>query len=138
MSANPFALPDDSREITIDLPLPVSSNRLWRSARGHVYRSKAYLTWIKNADAVVTIQKAHFQRQTARLIDSWFTIDIALHGRASDGDNRIKAVLDYLQRIEVIKDDKFCVGGSWHWVPEANAPRGCRVTIRSWHGEPPR
>jgi len=34
---------------TIDLPLPPSVNRLWRSNRGRVHRAAPYVAWLKEA-----------------------------------------------------------------------------------------
>lgn len=49
-----------------------------------------------------------------------------------DGDNRMKAPLDYLKRIGLIEDDRFCERGTFAWVPEDVAPPyGCRLTIWS-------
>src|SRR6516225_11995125 len=97
----PFQLPADSYEVTIDLPFPPSSNRIYRVGKGgRVYRDRLYLIWIKNCDAMWA---TGVNKSTTDRFNDWFTIDIALHGRAGcDGDNRIKPVLDYLQRIEII------------------------------------
>jgi len=36
------------------------------------------------------------------------------HGN-SDGDNRGKYVLDFVQRVGLIENDKLAEGGSWSW-----------------------
>ena len=46
----PFALPE-LITITIDLPYPVSTNRIWRYGKGRVYRSELYKEWMADADA---------------------------------------------------------------------------------------
>ena len=46
----PFALPE-LITTTVDLPYPVSTNRIWRYGRGRVYRSELYKEWMRDADA---------------------------------------------------------------------------------------
>jgi hypothetical protein len=41
----------------LDLPLPPSVNRLWRTGRGRVYRSKRYLTWRETAGWELVVQR---------------------------------------------------------------------------------
>jgi Holliday junction resolvase RusA-like endonuclease len=120
-----------TQHFTLDLYLPTSVNRLWRHGRGRTWCDPSYTDWIKRCDRLL---------MGTRLptFTGWFSVDILLHGRMSDGDNRIKAVLDYLERINVVTDDKYCIGGHWGWVEEARAPRGCRVTVQSWYGEVPK
>jgi hypothetical protein len=120
-----------TQHLRLDLYLPTSVNQIWRHGRGRVWRDPSYMDWIKRCDRLLLGTKLP-------TFPSWFTVDIGLHGRASDGDNRIKAVLDYLERINVVTDDKFCIGGTWHWVSEDQAPRGCRVEISTWHGAVPK
>ncbi len=48
-----------------------------------------------------------------------------------DGDNRLKAVGDWLQSRDIIRNDSDCRRGSWAWVEPDQAPRGCRVILRS-------
>lgn len=44
--------------------------------------------------------------------------------KASDGDNRCKAPLDFLQEVGLIENDKYAAGGSWSWGPV----KGARIT----------
>lgn len=125
----PFACPPDAQaiEITLDMPFPTSTNRLHGHRRGHVYRTKDYEAWLKNCDAWCLL-KHQYPRQR---IAGPFEIEILLDDRRrGDGDNRIKAVLDWLQSREIIADDKNCRHGSWEWVSHEQAPCGCRVTVR--------
>jgi Holliday junction resolvase RusA-like endonuclease len=118
--------------ITIDLPFPPSTNKLWRYAKVgasfRVHNSPAYEAWIKNCDAYFYTQ---FSKQPQALEN--FTVRIVLDSRLrgrSDGDNRIKAVLDYCQRCGLIANDRGCDAGSWEW---GEAEIGCRVTLEG-HG----
>ena len=137
--AVPFALPNSSHEVVLNLPLPPSANRLWGQGGGvgkhRVFRTPEYKAWTRHADKIALTQKRE-------LIPQWFTVEILLHhsgrmARSSDSDNRIKAVLDYLQRIHIIENDKYCIGGSWRWAPLTEAPEGCKVIVRTWHGDHP-
>lgn len=128
----PFQLPADSREIILDLPAPPSVNRIWRHTRGHVYKSKEYNDWIKLADVTCLL---HRQYPRDNKIIGPFEIAIYLaNSIGGDGDNRIKALLDWCQSREIIANDKDCTRGSWEWVPTAEAPLGVRVHLRSLHG----
>jgi Holliday junction resolvase RusA-like endonuclease len=117
-----------SLEIILDLPFPTSTNRL-HSHRGNcVHSTKEYIAWQKNADAWVLLKR---QYPKQRIVGP-FEIEILLdnHHRG-DGDNRIKAVLDWLQSREIIRNDIACRKGRWEWVPTDQAPVGCRVILRS-------
>ena len=48
-----------------------------------------------------------------------------------DGDNRIKALLDWTQSRQLIRNDSDCQYGSWTWVDHEDAPEGCRLTLWS-------
>lgn len=117
-------------ELAIDLPFPPSVNSIWRVSnkwpKKKVIKSMVYKKWLRQTDLTILINH-QFQK-----ISGPFEITIHLNDKHSgDGDNRIKAVLDYLQSREIIENDKFCRAGSWRWVPPAQAPEGCRVYLRS-------
>src|SRR5579872_1988539 len=123
----------DIIEIVLDLPMPPSINRLWRMGRGRMFRSDAYVRWAEQADMTVMAARQYPKRK----IGKHFTIDVKLSANSkADGDNvAAKAILDWLQSRDVISNDKFCCRGSWEWVSPDEAPAGCRVTLRSLHGE---
>jgi Holliday junction resolvase RusA-like endonuclease len=121
----------DSIEITIDLPTPISTNKIWHTGRGRTYRSKEYVAWCEQADLMVMAAKG-----PGRLpkIDGPFEVEIPLSttGRKGrDGDNFCKATLDFLQSRDLIRDDSDCKRGSWAWVEPSRAPCGARVILRS-------
>jgi len=124
----PFALPADSVEIVVDLPFPPSTNRIWR-VRGHrVYRSKEYIEWCEAADMQIMASKQYPKRK----INGPFEVHFAFKpGRAGmDLDNRLKAVLDYLQSRSIVADDKHCRRLTAEWREQEME---CRVTLRSLH-----
>jgi hypothetical protein len=115
-----------SVEIVLDLPIPTSTNRLYTRSRNGICRSDEYVIWAEEADMTVMAARAYPKRK----ITGPFEVTILLstkHG--GDGDNRIKAALDWLQSREIVRNDVDCRRGSWAWVDPDQAPRGCRVIL---------
>jgi Holliday junction resolvase RusA-like endonuclease len=86
---------------SIDLPLPPSTNRLWRSGRGRVYRSKRYMVWCRAAGLELALRKP--ARTTGAVV-----VTIAAgrpDKRRRDIDNLAKSTLDLLVAHQVIEDD---------------------------------
>lgn len=128
----PFACPPD---VVIDLPYPPSVNRLWRATAAHgeqsVYLAPSYVNWKKSADDLLMT----YRSWRAPTIRGSFSIAIGLcppkgHKRG-DIDNRVKAVLDFMQRVAVIENDKHCQRLLVEWVESVSAPHGCRVTVKA-------
>lgn len=111
--------------LVLDLPLPPSVNRVTARLGNS---STIVKTWIRQADFHVLLQKQ-------RILD-WHTAGaFALHvtwseDSSGDIDNRIKILLDYLQRIELVENDRHCRHLT---VCYGDAPEGCRVRLsRPW------
>lgn len=113
--------------IVIDLPMPPSTNRIWRHHRGHVYKTKEYVAWQKEAYYAA---KSEGRWPTTK-INGPFEISIYLARGRGDGDNRIKATLDLLQLFGVIRNDSDCQEGHWKWVSREAAPLGCHVVLNA-------
>ena len=133
----------------IELPFPLSTNRLWRatgqsahSTKDIVMRRKTgqtafygairvhlspeYTKWKREADALYLTQKQALRPQTLGVYDIHCVFSSA-HRRANqDGDNLTKCVNDWLQRAEIIHDDCLCERGSWEW---GETPNGCWVFV---------
>ncbi len=111
----------------INLPFPPSINDANHFGRGRVYSSPAKLAFIKDADGMFWFQK-HLKP-----VRGPFTYHITLNKEQrnplSDGDNRGKYVLDYLQRVGLIDNDKLADGGSWSWGP---CEYGCQVIVKEY------
>lgn len=109
----------------IDLPFPPSVNRLWRAGRGRVHASPRYLSWKRAADNLALTQKP------LPKVPGPFRATILLSEahRRGDADNLSKAVLDILQRWEVIDNDKLAETVTVRWCHRAEAPEGCRVLL---------
>ncbi len=130
VDARPFGLPVDSVEITLDLPMPTSTNKLWRAGYGRVYRSREYLNWMEEADMTVMAAKAYPKSKILGPYEMELLLSTKHRG---DGSNRIKALEDWLQSRDIVLNDSDCRKGSWEWVSPENAPKGCRVILRSLH-----
>ena len=114
--------------IVIDLPFPVSLNKLWRSNRGRVHRSKEYTDWIKRADALWLTQKRNAPKEPIVRFNAEISL-VPPDNRRRDGDNLAKAALDFLKRIEVIADDSGAVKTTIEMLPPGEP--SCRVSIES-------
>lgn len=124
----PFAVPAD---IIIDLPPPVSVNRIWRANRAgknKVSRSPEYKSWIRSADALAL---STGQFRGLKTIVGKFEARIVVKRCPGDLDNRAKGVLDWLQSRSVVVDDKYCERLTLEW---GDAPFGCRVTVKAVQG----
>ena len=125
---------NNSIEIILDLPFPPSGSAIWRYVgRGRVIKSPKYKSWIKDADATVMLLHEYPKHK----ITGPFEIVVLLNDeirKRGDGDNYgQKAILDYCQSRELIRNDVDCRRGSWEWVEASLAPRGCRITLRNLH-----
>lgn len=88
-----------------DLPIPPSTNHIWRAARGRVYKSGKYTNWLSHADRVVAFQECKI-RQVRRPVKVEIVITPGKGWRANrDLDNCVKPILDYLVNRGWIEDD---------------------------------
>lgn len=110
---------------TINLPFPVSTNRIWRQGKGRTYLSPEYEAWIKQADALYLTQTRKLHVVTLGRYHADLVFDEKQRG-AKDADNLIKCVNDWLQRVDIVHNDKMCYGGKWSW---GEAPSGCIVIV---------
>ena len=110
---------------TLDLPLPVSLNRLWRSHRGRVHLSAPYRAWKKAAGWQLLLQKPE-------RLEGWVRVSIAAGApdrRRRDIDGICKALLDALVEHRVIADDSLVVSLTSKWSGDV-APGRVVVEIR--------
>jgi crossover junction endodeoxyribonuclease RusA len=120
VSDPPFALPP----ITLDLPPPISVNRIWRKTKSGVIKSKDYEHWIKRADSML-IELG--QLKGVKPIPGKFIAHITVRRMKLDLDNSAKVVLDFLQSRMFITNDSLCEELTLRW---GDAPTGCRITVR--------
>lgn len=111
----------------VDLPVPPTLNRIWRVGNKRIYRSPEYLAWQKQADA-----HAMAQRLKIVTIEGMFTAEIGIDPVATEADLDnvgTKALFDWAQSRELIRDDRHCVAYSVKWVSTVDAPAGCRMIL---------
>lgn len=119
-------------QTTLDLPAPPSVNRLRKLNKAALRR---YEAWQIAADRFVTKQWAEAKlRGSSRpsFGGDPVVVTIQLSEKLRhDADNTGKALLDYLKRIEVIRDDskQFVRRIVIEWVEPGNAPIGVRITV---------
>lgn len=116
----------------LEMPFPPSvndANRIGKSRRTGkvvVFGDKGKSQFLKDADALLLMQQ-----KNVKFVRGPFTYHITLNekmrGPTMDGDNRGKYVLDYLQRVGLIENDKLAEGGSWSWGP---CEFGCNVIVK--------
>jgi Holliday junction resolvase RusA-like endonuclease len=121
--------------VRLELPFPVSVNGVWRMGRNRrtgkriVYRSKPYISWLKDATVQWLIQKPKGPFKT---IEGAFDVEIRLSRpdrRRRDADNYHKVVTDFAQRAGIIKDDCNIRKTSTSWVTDEEAPMGMVLII---------
>ena len=120
----------DKGLVVLDLPYPVSVNdmyvnRIYGKGRGRIL-SGEYKAWKRDADSFYKAQKLR-----CRAVSGPFTCEIILSSEKrrhnADCDNRIKPILDFLQRVELIENDSLCDRVSIEW---GEAKEGCRVYVQ--------
>jgi len=112
--------------LTLDLPFPVSVNRLWRGGKGRVFKSRQYTAWLYDAGNALVAQKPG-------KVDGTYSLSVALSPpdkRKRDLDNfSTKAISDLLVAHGVVTDDSLCLAIHSRWRKD-DGPR-CLVTVLS-------
>lgn len=106
----------------IGLPRPPSVNRFLAKLGN---KSPDVQQWIKRCDREIMAMRPRPQ-MVRGAFEATITWDERAFGRA-DIDNPIKPLLDYLERIELIENDKLCRKLNVGWGP---ASLGCIVGVR--------
>lgn len=109
------------------LPFPPSTNRLTRYGSGNAYVSPQYAKWRAAAEAAFLEQKRDCGTPIIGGFRYHITLDEKKRRSNMDGDNRQKAVLDFLQAMGVIENDALANAGSWSWGP--TEPGCCFVSV---------
>lgn len=130
VSDRPFALPPrELASIVVDLPFPVSVNKLYAFNNGNrnsVRLSAEHIRWKKEADAMAMQQKVCRNK----CIEGPFRAELLYQaGRRADCDNLIKVCLDAAQRWNLIANDKYCREINIKFVASHLAPQGARLTL---------
>jgi Holliday junction resolvase RusA-like endonuclease len=121
----PFAVPPD---IVLDLPAPPSVNKLRRVDWSSVRVVKAWQN-VSNAYVLAAKGRANSPLKLLRVPRFELHIVMSEHHTKIDLDNGLKALIDYLRKIELIEDDS-----PQHMrrlvVEWGLAPFGCRITVK--------
>lgn len=108
--------------IVLLLPMPPSTNRLWRSTRrGMVYKESKAKSWCEHAAWSVA------QQRKGVLLKGYVAVMLEVEYRETgDLDNKIKATLDMLQQGGLLLDDRQVMSLTAMWSQEVT---GVRVTV---------
>ena len=111
-------------KLIIDCARHPSINALWRSGRGRVYPSKKYVDWMRDFGQTLLASKVR-----AGSVSSYFEMTTIISENRADLDNvAAKAILDGLQKFQIIDNDKHCR----RLIAEyGEAPAGCRIILTS-------
>lgn len=120
-------------QIILDVPPPPPINRLWRSrtnpktGKPIVHISTRYKRWQKQFGLHWTIQRPpKFKQLTEK-----FQATIIIGDRRRDADSSAKALLDALQKFEIIENDSQCIRVISEYGPTSI---GCRLIIEPHTG----
>ena len=105
--------------------LPPSVNAIWRFTKaGKMYRTKEYQTWANSEGWTVNAQ---MRGQHCFIGPVFLTIAMRRPNVRSDLDNRLKGVVDLMQSLEVIANDKDVMGINAYW--SSHLPEGVAAEI---------
>jgi Holliday junction resolvase RusA-like endonuclease len=108
----------------LDLPRPPSVNRFMRKLGNKTPCVKA---WIGEADYYLWVAR---KGRAIGPVSGPFEVELTFRrSDRGDLDNPIKPLLDWLQRVALVEDDKFCDRILAQW---GEAPLGVRVRLRSF------
>ena len=110
-------------KVTLELPFPVTLNKIWRLGRHGFHKSQQYSAWLKEAGNMINIQKPG-------RVEGNYCLSVSLcrpDRRKRDLDNiAAKGVNDLLVRHGIVEDDSLCVETSSRWVEDGPA---CLVVV---------
>lgn len=121
--------------VSISCPIPPSVNRIWRNVRGRTkpHLDRRYETWRRVFDNIIMATRPRPK------VSGHFIAIITLSDKKrrsnADADNRAKALMDALQRCEIIENDSLADSVTIRW---GYAPEGCMVTLRAVEEVSPR
>lgn len=86
--------------IRLTLPMPPSTNRIWRTSGGRTYRSADYVTFLAEAQAACMV--ARLNNPTSKPVE--LTMHFYMARKNGDVSNRIKALEDALKGFAFVDD----------------------------------
>lgn len=115
----------DVSSVTLHLPYPPSTNRLWQKIRGGMSKTPRYATWTVAAGQELASQRPGRVR-------GYYMLSLSLSRpdkRRRDLDNAVKAISDLLVTHGVVDDDSMARRVMLEWL-EDGVP-GATVTVTS-------
>jgi Holliday junction resolvase RusA-like endonuclease len=109
--------------LELTLPQPPSVNRMMAHLGN---RSPAITSWVRQADMTYVLARSERPLPPVR---GKFEIEIAFERDRSDFHNRLKPLFDFLQRLQLIENDRLCEHLDARWGEPGT---GCKVRIRPW------
>lgn len=110
---------------TILLPMPTSTNRLWRSVGRRVIKSAAYRAWINEAGW-------RLKEQRPAPVKGPVSLSVTVGKTRSDLSNHMKAIEDLLVLHEIIEGDGPAIVRKIN-LDLDEAVTGCVVTIEPFN-----
>lgn len=116
-------------KLTLHLPFPISTNALWRSNRGRVHPSAAYVAWKAQAGLEWMAQKKGQPKGISGAYKSILILNRDKRGR-KDLDNYEKCVWDFCQAHGLVQNDNLCEAKYTRWGSSKEAPLGVKLVLR--------
>lgn len=105
--------------VTIEFPYPPTANTIWRRGKGRTYLNPKYKAWQAEANGMYQEQKA--AKTIGTPIQGPFEVHLTFSDKkrrkGSDLDNRVKPVLDQMQKLGVIENDSLAEKVTATWGP---------------------
>ena len=109
----------------IYLPIPPSSNMIFRTTKGKRYKTTNYNDWLRDGSIFLLQQKI----PTLNIKRANIELYVPKLRANSDIDNRIKPVLDLLVKCNVILDDRYIDSIYAKWIDKNS---DCYVEIKDY------
>lgn len=107
--------------------LPPSVNHLYRHTKGgKTYRTAEYMTFIRGEEWNLMPQLMKQHRFTGPV---FVTVAMKRPRANADLDNRAKGILDLLQHVNAIDNDKHVMGLNLFWTADLPAGVAAEITI---------
>lgn len=113
--------------------MPPSVNSIWRTGRRsngkpHTYLDAGYRLWKLGADAdyMMSGKKVHFD------VPVKVTITLNEKKKRGDAENRTKALNDWLQRVEIVSNDRLIEDCRVLW---GVCPKAARIVVEVLNGQ---
>lgn len=116
-------------KIQVTLPFPISVNRIWRSKGKSVYRSPAYVQWLKQAGLAWLTQRPTSKYKRIEGPYALHAVFYPPDKRHRDLGNLEKVIQDFAQSVGIIENDSFCRKITLEYGDTADAPLGARLTF---------